>query len=343
MVSPRLDLLVVADSGSGGLGASARAHVEWFSRAGWSVGFAAPGLVVGDAAGTVSVSLPVLESVFDVRAVLRAAETLRGVLRRHQPEVVHVHGTRSQLVTLMAGRRAFVTMHGGGRVAGQGLVGTLIRRTGRRLSPLLARAAYSAAPAPGWQTLLHASPRLVDLDRQPIPDESSVPTFLWIGRLDAPKRPEDFVRACALAARHRPLVGVVIGDGPMGDQVRKMSEEMNAPVTFLGERSDVDGHLARAWAMCLFSDFEGVPFAVQEAMWAGRAVVLSDLSNLRWFAGEAGRYASDVETAAAELIALTDHAVAVRSGAASAERARLLLTEDAPFPQLLSDYRGARR
>ena len=343
MASERLDLLVVADSVDGGLGAAAEAHARWFAERGWAVGLASGGAKHQSIAPAEAFDLPLPNAAFDLRAVNRAAQSLRQLLRERRPAVVHVHGTRSQLVCLLAGCRPDVTMHGAGRVAGQGPVGTAVRRAARRVAPRLARTAYSASPAPGWRTLLHASPRLAGLDVTHLPAARTVPTFLWVGRLDVPKRPDVFVRACHEASRHRDLRGRVVGDGPLLEEARDLARRLGAPVEFLGERHDLAAQLLEAWALCLFSDFEGVPFAVQEAMWAGRAVVLSDLPGLRWFAGDSAQYVDGVAAAAEAIQRLCDHDVAQALGDEAAGRAHDLLTADAPFPQLLSDYRSGRR
>lgn len=335
----RLDLLIVADSSEGGLGAAAVAHARWFGAEGWVVALAVSAATRVAPNGVLAVDLPPAGSAFDVRQLLFAAHALRQVLKLHRPRVVHVHGTRSQLVCLLAGRRPYVTMHGsGGRIEGQGTLGTVVRRVARYLAARLAVRAYSAAPTSGrWETLLHASPRLAHLERSS-PPVLGGPTFLWVGRLDAPKQPEVFVRACALAVRQRPLRGVVIGDGPQMASCRRLAAELKSPVEFLGERSDVREQLAEAWATCLFSGFEGVPFAVQEAMWVGRAVVLSSLPSLRWFAADAAIYADESEAAAAAILALCDHDAAVAHGRRAAARVRAMLSPDAPFPRLLRDY-----
>jgi glycosyltransferase involved in cell wall biosynthesis len=231
-------------------------------------------------------------------------------------------------------------MHGsGGRVPGQSAAGAAARRFGRDVAPLLARHAYSASPAGGrWRTTLHASPRLPELEGMGPAATAGPPEFLWLGRLDVPKQPTTFVRACALAARSRDVRGVVVGDGPLRPEVEEEARRLGAPVTFVGETADVAGYLERAWAVCLFSGFEGVPFTVQEAMWAGRAVVLSPLPSLRWFAGPAASYAADVDSAAAALVELADETVAKDRGAAAAARVRSLLSPDDPYPGLLADY-----
>jgi glycosyltransferase involved in cell wall biosynthesis len=336
----RPTLLVVADSVEGGLGAAAVAHVRWFAEHGYRAMLAAPGAsAVGGPGGRHDT--PPVASALDPSAVWRAARDLRRLTRRVQPAVVHAHGTRSQLVCLLAGRRPFVTMHGaGGRVAGQGAVGTAVRRAARRLAARAAVRAYSAAPTGGgWQTLLHASPRLADLRRSAVP-EAAVPTMLWVGRLDEPKRPELFVEACAVASRQRPLRGRLVGDGPARQRLEEQVARLGAPVDVAGAVDDVAAELAAARAVCLFSDFEGVPFAVQEAMWAGRPVVISSLPSLTWFAGDGdgARWADDVATAARALVELADHASAVRAGDAAAGRVRSMLSPDSPFPRLAADY-----
>ena len=337
-----IQLLVVADSLEGGLGASVAAHALWFAEQGWDVALAVPFSDEPRIAGVSVLQLPVASALRPVQ-MLRAAVGLARVLRRHRPSVVHAHGTRSQLLCLLAGRRPYVTMHGaGGRIEGQGVAGTAVRTFGRRVAARLAVRAYSAAPAAGgWETLLHASPRLAELDVLP-PATGAVPTFLWVGRLDAPKRPELFVEACVLANKATPLRGVMLGDGPLLEELRAEVDRQGAPVELVGATDDIASQLRQAWAVCLFSDFEGVPFSVQEAMWAGRAVVLSPLPSLRWFAADAAMYAGDVRAAADALIALCDRDVATARGMRAAEHIRCLLSADDPFPRLLSDY-GARR
>jgi len=339
----RLDLLLVADSVKGGLGSSAAAHARWFEGRGWNVGIAAPHLDEVNHGVAQRFRLPAVHSALDIPSVLRAALCLSGIFRRHRPVVVHAHGTRSQLLCLLAGRRPYVTMHGsGGRIEGQSVPGTLVRTLARRVAARLAVRAYSAAPASGgWETLLHASPRLADLDVLP-PADGDVPTFVWVGRLDAPKRPELFVEACALAHRLTPLRGVVVGDGPLLDELRAQVAHLGAPVDVRGVTDDVTSALREAWAVCLFSDFEGVPFTVQEAMWAGRAMVLSPLPGLRWFAGDTATYASEPRAIADAMLGLCDRDLASARGQLAADRIRGLLHPDDPFPRLLSDY-GARR
>jgi glycosyltransferase involved in cell wall biosynthesis len=134
------------------------------------------------------------------------------------------------------------------------------------------------------------------------------------------------------------LRGQIVGDGPLREGTEKLARQLGSPVEFLGERSDVPDLLSGAWAVCLFSDFEGVPFSVQESMWAGRAVVVSDLPSLRWFAQDQAHYVEDAESAAFAIQGLCDPSTARASGKRAAAQIRSRLTRDAPWPRLLIDY-----
>lgn len=332
-------MLVVADSVEGGLGAAACAHAAWFAARGDRVVLAAPQAVEGSAGGATAHATRPVSTAFDLRTVLAAAVDLRRLLREVRPTVVHAHGTRSQLLCLLAGRKPFVTMHGsGGRVAGQSLLGAAVRASARRLAARLSVRPFSAAPASGgWQTLLHASPRLASLTHVPVPAHD-VPLFVFIGRLDAPKRPDLFVEAVARASRVRAVRGIVVGDGALRSSVEAVVRTTSAPVEVIGQVTDPTSYLRQATAVCLFSDFEGVPFTVQEALWVGRPVVLSDLPSLRWFAGPHGRFSATAEQAAQHLLELCEPGVAPREGEAAATAVRAVLRADAPFPALAEAY-----
>ena len=344
MKSKQLDLLIVADSVEGGLGAAACSHARWFSAHGWSVALAAPGVDGAGLASAEAIEVGVPGAAFDALAMLRAAKDLRRVISLRRPVIVHAHGTRSELLVLMAGRRPVVTMHGGGgRVAGQGRASTFARRTARYLAPLPARRAYSAAPVGGrWHTQLLASPRLQSLNTQPVQAMASVPTFLWVGRMDHPKEPETFVRAVAVLARRQTVRGVLLGDGPLLADLKEIAAAERIPVEFMGERADLEVFLASAWAVCLFSGFEGIPFAVQEAMWAARSTILTPLPSLRWFAAESAMYAANVEEAAQAMGDLSRRDVAEQRGLAAAARVRQLISVDDPFTDLLREYEQLR-
>ena len=339
MPTAQLDLLVVADSTQGGLGAAAVAHAEWFAGQGWLVALAAPGADETSSALVRRLTMSEVRTAMHPRSVLSAATDLRKMMRDTRPRIVHAQGTRSQLLVLLAGRRPFVTMHGsGGRVSGQSRLGAAVRASARRLAARLSVQPFSAAPARGgWQTLLHASPRLAGLTHVPVPVHD-VPVFVFVGRLDAPKRADLFVEAVAQASRVRAVRGIVVGDGPLRSSIEAAVQTARAPVKVVGQVADPTPYLHEATAVCLFSDFEGVPFTVQEALWVGRPVVLSDLPSLRWFTGPHGRFAATADQAARHLLELCEPGVAAQEGEAAATAVRAVLRADAPFPALAEAY-----
>ncbi len=116
----------------------------------------------------------------------------------------------------------------------------------------------------------------------------------------------------------------------------------DAPVELLGGREDVEELIARSWAVVLLSRFEGVNFAIQEAMWCGRAPIASTLPGLSWLIGDAGELVTDLASATVAIARLADHSVATSLGTRAAERIRSRITADAPWPALDALYRDHR-
>lgn len=340
-------LLVVADSLAGGLGAAARSQARWFANAGWEVTVCAPadGEPPGSEARYQPLDLP--RSARSVLALAGASARIGALVARGRPDVVHCHGVRCFAAARPVTWRApFVTLHGSGAVPSDPPAYHAIRRLGVAIVPMLARGAFSAGPASGrWRFLPHASPVLGALEGLG-PPEGSRPTILWLGRLEEPKRPDLFVRVVASAGGE--VRGVVAGDGPLRAPVARLVRQLDAPVSLVGAVDSAERLrelMAESWCVALFSTHEAVSFAVQEAMWAGRAVVVSDLPGLRWLVGgdgAAGALVGDAAEATLAVRALLDPASAASHGAAAAARVRSQLTPDAPWPSVAECYRSTR-
>ena len=133
---------------------------------------------------------------------------------------------------------------------------------------------------------------LEDFERPPTTDESLPTGFrvVLVGRLIAVKRIDIFLEALALAQEHNPhIVGVVIGDGPEAEPLRRQAAEGGIRVQFLGSRDDVPNLIKQCQTLVLSSDHEGFPNVLIEAM-AARLPVISTP------AGESGRIVADGET-----------------------------------------------
>lgn len=335
--APRL--LIVADALSGGLGGVVLDHSSWFAARGWEVLVASKSDPRNVALPVPAVEVPMPDSVRNVRGIAAAAARLRAAARGFGPDVVHCHGMRAFAVALAGGRRGIVHLHGSGDLPSDPPWYGGIRRMGLRLVPKVAAAAVSASPDTpgGWRFAPETSPRLRDLSRLPFPS-SEVPTFLWLGRLSEQKRPDVFLRALSQVARDRPARGIVAGTGPLEAETKALARELSAPVEFAGEVRDVSALMEQSWAVVLLSRFEGMPLAIEEAMWAERAVVVSDIPPLEWLVGPAGFLVSNVEEAAAALRRLCDPEEARRYGAMAATRVRERVSLDGSWPDVLELY-----
>lgn len=338
MAADSSSLLLVADSLGGGLGAVAMAQAAWFRSRGWRVTVAAPP-DLPDAPGPDHVWIPLPPTVRNLTALLRAGRSVQRIARAREATIVHCHGLRSFAATMLGRTPAFVTLHGFGRVPSDPPFFHRLRVLGLKVVGRTARGAISATPDAGspWTFLPHASPRLAQLGVAPIP--TGVPTFLWCGRLAEPKRPDLFVKAIARAATMVPVRGWILGDGPLSASIEDLIRRTGAPVDMLGFRHDPGPLLEKCWAVALFSRFEALTFAVQEAMWVGRTVIASDLTSLRYLVGDTGiLVGADPAQAAKAILELCDRGRVVALGHRAARRIRRILSPDSPWPDIATLY-----
>lgn len=328
-------LLIVGDSSGGGVGACAREQAAWFSGRGWRVVLALPpDALHRDVPGVECHEIALPRTARDARGMANAVREVRHLVRRHAPDVVHAHGMRSFLVArLSTARRPYVTLHGTGSLPSDPSGYGRLRAAGVAAIPWLARHAFNAGVEPhrGWDFLAHASPRLGSYPILPLPGDGP-PLVLWLGSLVPQKRPELFVRAISRAAETTDVRGIMAGEGPLRGEIEALVRSLGAPVEILGRVDDVEGLLRRASAVALFSSFEALAFALQEAMWAGRPIIASPLPSLQWLLGETGLYADDEAAAAEAMVLLADRDRAQAAGNATAARVRALLQPGDPWP-----------
>ena len=333
-------LLICSDSLEGGLGAVVRRHAEWFSGRSWTVDVASGGRAPEAGLAARYTSLPMPSTARRLDRMASAAMALRGLIRVTRPEVVHCHGLRSLLIARLARWQApFVTLHTLGTTPDDPPGYATVRRWALRTVPMVAAAAFSASPgAPAsWSFVPHASPRLARLDRLAFPPASTVPTFLWVGRMDLVKRAEVFVRAIAELHSKQPVRGLIAGDGPTRPSIEALIRQLHAPIELLGI-TDPEPLLAESWGLGLFSTSEALTFAIQEAMWAGRAVVCSPIPGPAWLVGDDGLLAGDVAAAVTAFQRLCDHATAAALGEQASVRVRSLISPDDPWPFMEAAY-----
>jgi glycosyltransferase involved in cell wall biosynthesis len=247
---------------------------------------------------------------------------------------------RATAIALAAGvRRPYVTVHGVAPAPSDPRLHHAVRKGGLALVGRLSTwpSTADASLGPPWHYLLMASPQLGAVGDLPFPGPGTTPTVAWVGRLDDPKQPEVFVRAVAAVSRSgTPVRGLMAGTGPRAARVAALVRETGAPVELLGH-APVEEVLAEAWMLALWSRSEGTPLAVQEAMWAGRAVVASPLPGIGRLVGGTGRLVGE-EAAVDAIRGLCDHEAARAAGEAARARVRSLLTPDSPWPEVERAY-----
>ena len=107
--------------------------------------------------------------------------------------------------------------------------------------------------------------------------------FVYVGRLEPQKNPVLLIEAFAAIACNRPNCNLsIIGDGRLIEQcldkVRTLG--LSGQVKFLGYKHNPWIYAPPGSIFVLSSDFEGLPFAVLEAMAVGHLCVLPDVASI---------------------------------------------------------------
>ena len=126
-----------------------------------------------------------------------------------------------------------------------------------------------------------AEAQSADLAHFEIPPGSR--TLLFVGRLDPQKGPFVLMAAAReLLPRHNDVHLLLVGDGPLAENLRKWvaKENLTDRVHFAGRRNDVPSVMRAAEIFVLPSLWEGLPNVVLEAMAAGVAVVASRVEGI---------------------------------------------------------------
>jgi teichuronic acid biosynthesis glycosyltransferase TuaC len=111
----------------------------------------------------------------------------------------------------------------------------------------------------------------------------------WVvcARLIAPKRVDRAIRVAA----ERDVHLTVIGDGPLGSELRALAASLGGAVDFVGQlpRDQALAHIAVADRLVHLSDAEGCPTVVREARALGVPVLASAVGDLvKWAAADPG-------------------------------------------------------
>jgi glycosyltransferase involved in cell wall biosynthesis len=264
-------------------------------------------------------------------------------VRRH--DLVHVHGDSAALAcwTVLGRRPTVITLHGSHLLRrSSGLRGPMVRAGMRRafgradaviaVSESELEFARGVAPAAADRLeLIHNG--VPDPQPESDPDRratrerlrlrTSSLVALFVGELSERKQPVQFAEAVTGARADNPeIVGLVVGEGPLRPRLEAMEGE---GLRILGDRPDVKELLACADVFVLPSLWEGLSYALLEAMALGKATIVSDGPGNPDAVGGAGLIfpAGDVSAMAASLSRLAvDPAMRASLGRDAAARAR---------------------
>ena len=164
-------------------------------------------------------------------------------------------------------------------------------------------------PSERIRTLPHA----IDTDRFAPGDAPPVYDVVSVGQLISRKRMDVLIDAVALLRdRGRRVTLALLGDGPLRAELAERVQRLGVGdrVTLLGFRNDVEAVLKQARLFALVSDWEGVPFAMIEAICSGLVPIVTDVGTIAdWIRdGENGHIVpvGDVARAAASIERLLD-------------------------------------
>jgi glycosyltransferase involved in cell wall biosynthesis len=240
---------------------------------------------------------------------LRAVVELVRLLRRERPDVVHTHSSKAGVIGRLAARLAGVpvivhTVHGWSFHEGMGrlprALAVAVERLAARVTSAMVvvadrdadigRAARIARPdsyalvRSGVDLAAFrgaASQRAAARLALGVPE--GVPLVGTITRLFPQKDPRTLLHAARRIVDARPDARVVVvGDGPLRDEVEALVDELGLRrnVTLLGSMTDVAALLPGFDVFLLSSRWEGLPRVVIEAMAVGVPVVSTDVGGV---------------------------------------------------------------
>lgn len=278
--------------------------------------------------------------------LVSSLRSLRRAIRAHGIDVVHSHGIRQDLISLLATRglrcRTLSTPHGwGARGSPKEKLYDAVHRAlfagFDAVAPLSQGLVDSLRPVPIAPTRIHLIPNGIDLaeveSATPLPgrlpgQSSSADLVIgYVGQLLPRKGVDVLLRALSLLDGPAGWCCLIVGDGPSRGELERRAAALGLGerVRFLGFRSD-RLRLVKRFDLCILPSYlEGMPRALLEALAAGIPCLGSRIpgivelledgvSGVTFPAGDAERLAQAIR------LGLRDRATAARLAAAGRDR-----------------------
>jgi glycosyltransferase involved in cell wall biosynthesis len=223
------------------------------------------------------------------RAYLREQRAVEQLARSLGTDVLHTHGYRADILhgssARAVGARHVMTLHG--FVSGNWrdrLYESLQLRAARSAESVIAVSQpivdrlYASGTRENVRLVRNAlgvahDPFSRKEARQRLGLRDDLALVGWVGRLSEEKGPDLFVRALASSASH--VEAVIIGDGPMREQVAQLAAELGVQhrLHMTGNVPQASRYFSALDALAMTSRTEGTPMVMLEAMNAAVPVV----------------------------------------------------------------------
>lgn len=313
----------------GGLTYCVADYVRLLLERGWRVTLACPPGLLSELAGQAGADVVTWHAVRSPGpGALDEARRLASVVRRVDPQLVHLHSSKAGLAGRLAlrGHRPTVfSPHGWSWDAVTGRMADAVTRWERLANRwthsylCVSAGERDRGRSRGLNGPWDVLPNTVDLTGEDVPDQKSarmrfglpddVPMTVCVGRLCEQKAQDVLLRAWPAVRRAVPEARLVlVGDGPQREQVTQAARDLGG-VTLAGAapRTDALAWMSASDVVTLPSRWEGMSVVLLEARAMGRAVVATDVTGSREVVGDSGGRLvppDDPETLASALVDL---------------------------------------
>jgi glycosyltransferase involved in cell wall biosynthesis len=249
----------------------------------------------------------------------RAYSRLLNLLRRHRPDVLHVHpnavGAIARLLGVLTNIPCLVTTEHSTHTD-FGIVRNLVNGGTNWLNDVIvANSSATADSFKQWEkilqsasntetTVIHYGVNIKEIQGAPYPCDIQLPSgfkICWTGRLTDGKNLSSLLRAVSILRNDNIDIELVLaGDGPMRAELEALARRLGieSSVTFLGwisERKNVYTVISKTDIFSFPSVYEGFGMSNVEAMATGTPVIVNDIPVLREVVGDAGLFVDATE------------------------------------------------
>jgi glycosyltransferase involved in cell wall biosynthesis len=235
--------------------------------------------------------VPVVRVLAPHRAYRAQYRALRDALRQVRATLVHSHGYHADVLTAISARSLGIahmsTLHGfvGGTRRSRAYEWLQLRalRGARAVvgvsAPIVSRTISSGVSADRVHLVPNAAPQIAPLSRDDARSvlglDRSTRAIAWVGRFSAEKHPRGFLDVLEALPAEPPVVGVMIGDGPLLAPIREQGDALlqRGRLVLAGSQPSAGRLLPAFDALLITSTTEGTPMVALEAMLAGVPVI----------------------------------------------------------------------